>query len=127
MPELIMQRVGTLFRHRDTRLTETLHPTVLKSIDLTDLGSRFRRHQIRLDYGLGGDDRLYVEIPVYRMQPRTPWTHLCIDVAGLFENGRRPHDLRQLAKLLRTSQIRLATVIIVQAPWRLADPHAIWN
>src|SRR5690349_3058384 len=119
MPEIVPHHVGSLFHHRDTRLVETGHPVVVKSVDATDLSPRSDRHLIRIDYGYGGDGRLYAEVQVYKPRPQTHWSHHCFDVAGLIEPGRRrPDSLRIVARQLRVSQTRLMTAIVAHAPWR---------
>lgn len=128
MPEVVTDRVGSLFYHRDTRLRKTGHPVIVKSVDVTDLSPRFMRHQIRFDYGFGGDRRLYAEVQIYRPMPNMHWTHKCFDVAKLLDEVPRPDDLRRLARTLRISQARLITSLVVHAPWRLADPSVrVWN
>ena len=74
MPEIVPQRVGQLFYHRDSRLrTKAKHPVIVKSVDATDLRARLKRRQLRFDYGYGGDGRLYVELSIYRpAADRTP-------------------------------------------------------
>lgn len=128
MPEIVRRRAGSLFYHRDTRLKETGHPVVVKSVDLGDLSPRFKRHQIVLDYGFGGDGRIYCEVQVYKPRPQMHWAHHCIDVAALIEPGRRrPESLRLLARTLGVSQTRLMTAIVTHAPWRDDTTSTVWN
>lgn len=114
MPEVLTDRVGSLFYHRDTRLAETGHPVIEKSVDMSDLGARFRRHQIRFDYAHGGDRRLYVEVSVYKPGPGTHGLHLYFDVQDLLD-GARPDGLRRLAKLLRVPMQPLVGRIAMHA------------
>lgn len=116
MPEVVARRVGSLFSHRDTRLAETGHPIVVKSVDMADLGPRFARHQIRFEYGYGGDERLYVEIGVYKPGPATHWLHCCFDVQRLIE-GARPEDLKALSKRLRVPMKLLVDHLVRHALW----------
>lgn len=116
MPEVVPHRVGSLFSHRDTRLTETEHPVVVKSVDMSDLGPSFRRYQIRFDYGFGGDQRLYVEVSVYKPHPGAHGLHHCFDVQALVD-GARPDGLRSLAKRLCVPPDQIIEHIVDHASW----------
>jgi hypothetical protein len=105
------------FNTRDTRLRGPEDkPTVIKSVDLTERFRRPKGRTLRLDYGFGGDGRLYVEVAVYKPRTHVHWTHHVLKVEPLPPTRRRPENLKLLAKALRVSQKFLIDQIMEHAP-----------
>jgi len=117
MPEVMTQRAGMPFFHRDSRLkTAGRHPKVVKSLDLSDVFPRYPGGLVRFDYGYAGDGRLRVEIALYRPSRFLHWSYRCIDVETLRMFEAPAQELREIARTLRANVRRLASTIIAHAP-----------
>ncbi len=116
MPEDLIRPNATFF-HRDTRLLPTIpHPVVIKSVDVADLCPKFKSGLVRLDYGRGGDGRLYVEIAIYKPREGTHWSHHCFDVKKTIA-GQRADDITLVATCLQIAPEELVAHIADHAPW----------
>lgn len=115
MPEELIRPDATFF-HRDTRLLPTIpHPAVIKSVDVADLCPKFKSGLVRLDYGFGGDQRLYVEIAIYKPRKGTHWSHHCFDVQKTIE-GERVDEIARVAECLHITKEELVGYITDHAP-----------
>lgn len=110
MPEPVPSRTGQLFEHRDSRLRDSRHPVIVKSVDASDLNPWFKRKEILFDYGFGGDGRQYVEVSVYHRRPHQPWLRECFDLLSL-DGASVPEELKLISRTLEIPPLRLACVI----------------
>ncbi len=112
-----LNRPNATFFHRDTRLLPTIpHPAVIRSVDVADLCPKFKSGLVRLDYGYGGDQRLYVEIAIYKPRKGTHWSHHCFDVRKAID-GQCNDEIARIADCLQITKEELVEHIADHAPW----------
>lgn len=111
-----LNRPHATFIHRDTRLLSVIpHPAVIRSIDIADLCPEFTSGLVRLDYGYGGDRRLYVEIALYKPREGTHWSHHCFNVQEAID-GQHDDAIARVAERLRIPKKELVEHIAQYAP-----------